>query len=1163
MNIVKGEASVWLIYDPTTDGIFGPVSMGGKAFVGVYVPEFIPLVGGYEIYSVGAEVSTYRLFLGVSIIGIPISVGYYWDDGKVIFGDSFNAKSRISNDASALIPRADFENALKVEYMDKQENDGSAIVYGGNLRTTYDSKSMLRQRNYNPKSHSINISEGQDYGLFELLSIGEDLNPTITVTDPKGETYELVEDVNYIKQMIPRTDTQSGDDEFYYYISLIEPMAGNWKINTSEELSVKGMDVLALPEVDNVTVDYDKEESSITATWDENNVPANYNANLYLTQSKEVIQPSIEMNTKLSKQQSEDMNLDMANNYDAGILLAKDIPVNKGEHEMELPEELLKRLQDGSYHLRVVIEGEDNCTYASSISEDKFAYTSPFTPEKPQNFKAELGGDSLFEISYDPQANIDGFMVQVLNEVGEVISDISPIKLDSNSDNAYVGGMYYKTIEADADGNPITQELAGVLPNETYRIALSTYCVVDGNYYQSDTIMSEPMFLPEPKSASISVKVDGKNSSTPQSIGQNWVESRNESLQSVLVNEINPELIIQSDQAGELMVSVNNVIQEDTFQTYTENETIRVHLTLFEGENIVKVFTKNTQQDYTNVNLSITVDATEPELMLNNIAMTGKNGEFTVVGTVESNAAVYIDDSKTPLDQLNGIFNYYGKIKGARQTVEIRAVDIAGNEKIMSVDVIPDEISAFVNMSLGYRKVSDQESEFLPLEDLIKLEYGENYEFIAYGISEDGKQFVIENSYLKWSIMAGNGVVGLNDAGELIANTPGNAVVGCEYFVTDDYSFDQSIELVVNNPTGLPQDMPSEIRISNTNLSKDISAGDEILFFSIPKQPMNVIYSFKIEGTDAEYFEVVGNKLIAKVDLSDRNYTISLIATPEKITEVMELKDESDKLAPIVQEITLSRLYNIVSAQTFPMVTQYTGVEFYSIDLPIVSEVILDNDSEVEYAIIWEKGAYKKDIAGIYTLHGEIQAPDNITNYEDITATMQVMVNNRPDNEQSETDAEAFWKEALLQIKNSDSEDHFRLNLGYVFIVPSEVLDAWTNKDLTISFTWANGGKISINGLDIKGLDKDTDYDIRDLADLFGIKYYSNDVETDLDITVGPENEIAPPTVAPDVEKDQVVTDDKQEDESSQNTLTLILISIVLLCGIIGAVMYRKRIDEK
>ena len=250
------------------------MSLGGKAYIGIFIPDYIPVLGGIELAAVMAELSTYRVYCGVRFIGIPFSVGYYWADKKVKFNDDFAYLAEELN-----IPKEEFENALGYEYLGTDSNSDGLMVFGGNLRQTYSSKrsndsSLLA---YDTK-HEIAVKD-QAYGLFELQYTGD--MPKITITKPDGSNYPLTLNENYRVQTIDSEKTESGITEQMVYISVAAPEDGTWTIETDKAVDCTAMNVLPLPEVQTVDCRQVSNEE-LEIGWDALNVDDSYTVDIHL-----------------------------------------------------------------------------------------------------------------------------------------------------------------------------------------------------------------------------------------------------------------------------------------------------------------------------------------------------------------------------------------------------------------------------------------------------------------------------------------------------------------------------------------------------------------------------------------------------------------------------------------------------------------------------------------------------------------------------------------------------------------------------------------------------------------------------------------------------------------------------------------------------------------
>lgn len=948
LGIVKGEGSIWLVADPRINSIFGHVSLGGKAYVGIFIPDYIPLLGGVELAAVMAELSTYRVYCGVRFLGIPLSVGYYWADKKVKFNDDFGYLAQELN-----IPAEEFENALGYEYQETNSNSDGLMVFGGNLRQTYSSKRSgdAKLLAYDT-SHEIKVSN-QKYGLFELQYTGH--MPAITVTKPDGSNYALKLNENYRVQTIDSEKSESGITEQKVYITVTDPEDGTWTIKTDKAVDCTAMNVLPLPELKNVSCDQVSNEK-LEVSWDSLNVDDSYTVDIHLSE----IQKTVDLKNCAN---AEEYNEKMAAGYDPGIIVAKDIKAKDKKALVDITE----RLTSGSYQTRVVLKKGDE-VYASELSGNTFTYVNPNVPDSPKDIQVSLGGDGQFKVTYDAVKNAKGYVVTVLDEDGNEIKGFEGMITDKTK--VYIGNEASVATSIDENGKPTEFKESGVIPGKSYRVTVYAYNEKDYITYKSKEYISDAIYLPEPNPATVTLRLNGTLATKAGGKDEKNTVGATTNKKNSVINYI-------SNQDVKVAYWLDGVTNGKIYEVKADMP-LEIPVTLEEGGSIVEFWAVNGANDYTVSKLNTTLDTVKPELLLDSVSVLSAAGKYEIVGTSEPNARIYIgDNTATAVPVIKGSFSYNGTQSATRDEIKVTAVDAAGNENTMYVEVIPGELSNFKSIAIKSTENADV--------DEIKINQGDKAQIKVYGVSQSGKQFELDSSNIKYSVIYGGDKVSVNEKGEIEGKYYGNAVVLCEYNVTEDYSFEQTVTITVSQA----YEDAKDIRISTTDISSPV-IGSAVARLSIPDAPVGVTYDYKL--ADNEYFELIGSQLILKKALDVSNITISVTAQGKHVLDGIYENIGNT----ITREFTLKAVKNIVSAESFDSRTVYAGTDFNSLRLPETISVTLNTGEVVQYPVQWNMGAYNADVATTYNLNGMIERGENINNPEGIYARISVTVRELP-----------------------------------------------------------------------------------------------------------------------------------------------------------------------
>jgi hypothetical protein len=232
----------------------------------------------------------------------------------------------------------------------------------------------------------------QNYALFELNYQGN--LPAVTVTKPDGTNYALVENENYLVQTISSDISMSGTTEQRVYISVTDPMDGTWVIESDVPVDCIANEVFELPELKNVDCEM-RNDGKLDVEWDAIGVDDSYVVDIHISEVGE------EYDIADFAGREEEYYRLVAANYDSGILVEKNIPVNDVRATVEISD----RIINGEFKARVVLKKGDD-SFHSEMSKTSFTFKNPNVPDTPQNVNVSLGGDGQFKVTYDKVDNL-------------------------------------------------------------------------------------------------------------------------------------------------------------------------------------------------------------------------------------------------------------------------------------------------------------------------------------------------------------------------------------------------------------------------------------------------------------------------------------------------------------------------------------------------------------------------------------------------------------------------------------------------------------------------------------------------------------------------------------------------------------------------------------
>lgn len=987
LGILKGEASAWFSYNPSINGIFGPLSFGGKAYVGVFIPDWIPVLGGIELMAIMAELSTYRAYLGIRIIGIPISVSYYWADGKVKFFDDWDY---LENQFD--IPREELENSIGIYHSSGDSNADSVALVGSNFKKCYNSEDYLVLMDNEGTYTYDNIDIQDDYGLFSLKldKLPQNVNDVIKVYDPNGKEYSLKMNENCLVQTISADKSKSGLEENTINVSVNQK--GRWKVVSTKPLEVTGYNVASLPEID--VLDSQLSNDTVKVDWTTKNIQDGYTVGVYVSSGDEVKQ-----NTK-SQQELETMSEEEQNAYyasllkgfDSGVKVKEGIDAKKGTYSFNLSE-LEQRFATGDYRVRTILYDENGNTVSSAMADKTFRYTNPNMPGEIKNAKLSPAGDGQLKLEYTPSEKADGYFVQLLDENAKAIDGFET--MDTNKTEVYFNSSMdvpvYKvnndgSYQMDKNGNPVVDSYKTVTvePDKSYRAMVYAYKKSESGFttYKGNVYITEPVYLPKPMPAKLSVTVNGISPAKSDTMGKGNM-TQTENVFELTTNNNKGNITLLSDQDVSVMYRIDgnyggyNLLDLKADEPYVLDKILSDDLIFDEGGTVFDFYAVNENNDYTMLTVNVTADTTPPSLMLDSAVVQSTAGSYTITGTAEANARVYV--SGTPVAVSNGKFKYNGSGNVSNENIEIKAVDLAGNETTMLCSVIPSEMSRFVDVKL---KVNQNE---LKEDEAFTLAKGDAAQLKVYGITEKGQSFLLDNSRAKFRTIYGSDKLHVNEQGEISGIYAGDAVVMCEYPVTDNYSLEATANISVEPIAKKPE----TIRISNTDIDAMAKSGDVVARLSIPDMLIGTSVEWSVD--ENPYLSVRDNTLVLKQNALDiADFNIMLHAKGNYLVDVADSRGEfdiSDKIDFVVKK-------NVTSVDPFESVRVSRGTAFSKLKMPEKAYVTLNDGTKISCAVEWLESGYNSNIAGTYNIRGALVLPQNVSNRDDLSPQMQVKVVN-------------------------------------------------------------------------------------------------------------------------------------------------------------------------
>ena len=979
LGIVRGETGFWLVADPRLDTVFGPLSLGGKAYVGIFIPDYIPVIGGVELLAAMAELSSYRVYAGIRVIGIPISVSYYWADGKVKFFDDWDY---LSEEFS--IPKEDLENALAVTYDTGDANVDGVMLFGDNMTDLAVKKSGGKNR------YSYNVSlENNDYSFFQIsydkskLEGDDSILDHVSLYDPNNQEIKLKENENCLIQTVAAEESDSGVEENYLGIGLTAPVNGTWVVKSDIPLEMEahkvdeiaGVQPSSVTEQDgNILVDYQVSGASEGATLD-----------AYLVNASEIAEaPAMlaeEDMTNLSEEELNDYYRTQMEADPSGFKITE-TPVQieldeDGNASGTLTVPVPGNTQSGEYMVRLVLNDETGSAVQSDRTENSFIYVNPNTPDLVTGFTMTPGGDGQFLMQWNASDDAEEYFVTLLDENGNPVEGVTGM---TTSDHE----IYF-----------------GAEAGKNYIGAVSASRTVDGTTFVSEAVRTEPVYLPEPNPATLGYTLNGRTLTPAARTSEDSSEQNQVLLEDAYTAQSDSsevQLTITADQDISYLLEVDgqyltNESGEIIDHSLSSGETAVHSITLADGGSNIEICAINGQGDYTQNTVTVEVDTTPPELMLDEVVVQSRGNAYTISGTAENNTSVVVNGQTVPVT--NGRFVYAGTGNGNTQQITVTAQDRAGNCTTQFCEVIPAELSGLTGISIA---VDDRIVDSNTQKETMYAGNQSNLSF--HGIMSNGETILLDSSKVDCSILMGDGAVKLEE-NKLTALNAGDAVVMASFPLTDNYSLEQTLMITVaQQPI-----TPAEIRLSDNVISPEAAVGSVVANITIPGAPEDLDAQWSI--SDNEYLEVEGQALVLK-KLPTSAFSVDIYGTG-----TYHDTSGTERLYDISDHFEFDLLKKVVTVAGLDDISTTYGTAFEQLSLPDSVDVTLSTGETVGMQVRWSKGAFNETLSGHCTVFGELVLPDGIRNPDEVRARQTIHIQKLSTNTSARDKVSTYCGEAI------------------------------------------------------------------------------------------------------------------------------------------------------
>jgi len=728
----------------------------GYVFAGIYIPDPIPFVGGKEIASVEAAVSSDFIGANIKIIGIKFGVIYYWD-GDYHFGKGIDLSSRggaVTTVEDSYINEA----GQSVEY---------AAAYGTNMRRLTSSKVSTTKatgatiiKNFDPSTEDALMLEVPFNGVY--IPTAEE----ITLVSPNGTSIPIVPDDgngngNFLVQ-------DRGEDGKYIYLTVTDKnilVGGNWTltVNTKDTVisnfEVNGVD--NLPELTGTDYEHSADNSKeLKVSWTtDSQSDSSGVVDVYLTKNADA----------LDKLHKSDTGADSVMSSISRIELDQ---MKSGSAMVQIPDSFA----DGTYYV-VTMLSQNEGGMSAAISKVPFAFINDSLPKSVKNVSVVYGGNGNLKIDATDadQIGYNYYLISILDENKNVVKNGeakiavgSPLLFGSNADVKEI---------VDA------KEIPGLIAGKTYYVSVQTLNQTEDNYYYgTDAVLSEAFVMPQ--------------ASPPTLLSV----SSNISDVTVNTNTTSLEATYTFDQpvAFTLSMDGSEILSGSEYKTVWT-----VKKELEDGAHAITFTATNTANDavtgdyfptVTNALLGFTVDSQAPVLTLgekthvsldkdagnatvsNQTVFMDQNGHVNITGLTEAGAILTFDDSidgVTIKEDGTFVIDKTFDTGSASLQKTLKAVDKAGNATTLLINIVNSELATYQSLSL----LSDVATQVDSTSGVryIEMSVGETVSLTAFGHAGQ-KQVAIGNDNIEWKILYDQNIITFHD-GSFTATAPGETAV--------------------------------------------------------------------------------------------------------------------------------------------------------------------------------------------------------------------------------------------------------------------------------------------------------------------------------------------------------------------------------------------------
>lgn len=805
----------------------------------VQIPKNVPVVGGMPLSSVFLGANNDKVWGKVGILLISLGITYYWGGG-IAFGTSgdqlpdglIHMIIEDPEDGPRLFVIGQGVQTVATSWI-QSESEEQGVIY----RSIAEGVQVIEQNTMNVgiggilvtnggRKHVIPMDAVNGNALIEIRYEDKEM-PELTLRNASGEVYPVIYDntntnpeANAFTQFIPAAQSSDQTDSRKAYIIVPQDQlqtGGTWTLTSTKAVETKLLNVPMTPTLSQVTLmNHESDANKFTSSWEVAHAQPGDTISLFLTKDA-LVEASTMGPDEENLQQPED----------AGLLLAKDLPVarggttignvTRGSFELDVTqiqllgdtEDIRGLLRQGHYYLRAELKSAVG--YGTMTSQEQFALVDPLAPNSVSDVSVTPAGNGKFALSFQPAATKSGhesfehsYIIEALTGAGGNLATYQPfaeqlmtaeeLKKHVNPQN----GRYEGILIGGWSRMSLSEEdrYVGLETGQKYviRVTAVTKPSIEAdkhrNLHYSEGMDTVSTLLPTPTYPKLRAASD-------TGFGSKINVHTNQTRQTLSLvadqKDIEVEAIYNGKSLGitQLKNQGNQSVGEIIFDTFDTDGTYGIEL---KARNRVT-------KDFKQTLLYLTVDTIAPILYLEQ-PKTGDrtvNGKIHVQGMTTNDANLTINGARIPIDRSgNGHFSADIPVNTDEPTVMLNLVarDDAGNENRAMVEVTNDGYQAPAALVLRPMKLTMGESR--QLEALLKLpdgvtDQGEaKYRLVPIPDKEYEKM-------LSFHVYSGD-AASVSDNGQLAAKQVGASLIRTTYRVSDEVSLQADLSVMVDHP---------------------------------------------------------------------------------------------------------------------------------------------------------------------------------------------------------------------------------------------------------------------------------------------------------------------------------------------------------------------------